>query len=131
MRWRRELVRLEPSQVGVEHCVLCLLDRGVRELNRECRVVLFLLGVPLGPIHVVPSPLHIDVFANLCDVLAPRALQVVPPDRELVLVRVGRLAQLLSLGPSRRSRGFDVRLKVGARAVAQMGTLYGSGTLSF
>ena len=49
--------------------------------------------------------------ANLCQVLVPRALQVVPPDRELVLVRLGRLAQLLSLGLSRRSRGLDVRFR--------------------
>jgi hypothetical protein len=75
---------------SVEHCVLCLLDRGVRELNGGRRVVLSLLGDLLGATRVVLSPLGIDVVANLGDVLVPRALQVVPPDRELVLVRVGR-----------------------------------------
>src|SRR5450755_4034168 len=110
---RRQLVRLHPRQFSVEHCVLRLLDRRVRKLNRERRVVRPVLGAPFGAIHVVLSSLSVDVFANLRDVLVPRALQVVPPDRELVLVRLSRLAQLLSPLLSRRSRLLDVRLNVG------------------
>ncbi len=40
------------------------------------------VGVLLGSIRVVLSPLGIDVFANLGDVLVPCALQVVPPEKK-------------------------------------------------
>ena len=53
---RGRLVRLRPCQGSVEHCVLRLLDRGVRELNCERGVVLSLLGDLLGAIGVVLSP---------------------------------------------------------------------------
>ena len=62
---RGRLVRLRPCQGSVEHCVLRLLDRGVRELNCERGVVLSPLGDLLGAIGVVLRPLGIDVFANL------------------------------------------------------------------
>ena len=110
---RGQLVRLLPRQFGVEHGVLRLLDRRVRELDREHRVVRSALGAPLGAIRVGLSPLGVDVVANLRDVLVPRALQVIPPDRELVLVRLSGFAQLLGSGLSIRSRGLGVRLKVG------------------
>ena len=68
---RGRLVRLCPCQGSVEHCVLCLFDRRVRELNRERSIVLSLLGDLLGSIRVVLGPLGIDVVANLRDVLVP------------------------------------------------------------
>jgi len=107
------LVGFHSRQLGVEHRVLCLLDRGVCEFDREHRVCSLPFGAVLGALEVVPGPFGIDAFPDLRHVLVPRALQVVPPDRQLALVRLGRLSQLLSLGLSGRSRALNVRVKVG------------------
>jgi hypothetical protein len=71
------------------------------------------LGPPLRSIHVVLCPPFLDVGADPLDVLVPRPLQVVPPDRQLALLCVGRCAELVGLFLSRRARVLDVALEVG------------------
>src|SRR5262245_49238140 len=62
--------------------------------------------------------LAVDVGADSLDLLVPRALEVVPPDRELPLTRLGRCAELVRLGLRGGADGLDVLLEVGSRFFA-------------
>ena len=63
------------AQFGVEHRVSRLLDRRVRELDREHRVVRSVLGAPLGA-STSCSPAWCECRREpIGDVLVPRALQ--------------------------------------------------------
>src|SRR5436305_1772846 len=70
------------ANLSVENCVLRPLDRAVSEVDREHCVIRSQLGAQPGSNHVVFSPLGIDAVADLGDMLVPRALQVIPPDRD-------------------------------------------------
>jgi hypothetical protein len=107
---RRQLVGLHPRQRRVENRVLSLVDRRVRVVDREECVGFGVVGPGLGHVEVDLGLLAVDVLADCRDVLVPCPLNVVPPVRDLRRVRLGRLAQALSLSLSRRAGVVDLSL---------------------
>src|SRR4051794_30576108 len=81
----RRLIGLEPRQAGIEHGVLGLLDRGVREVDRGRGVILRALGAALGVLDVLVGLCVFDVPADLGDVPGPVLLNVSPRARRLRL----------------------------------------------
>jgi hypothetical protein len=77
-------------ECGVEDCVLGLLDRPVRVVDRERSIVFRVVGVHLRAFQIGLCPPGLDVSADALDVLVPRTLDVVPPDGQLALLRPGR-----------------------------------------